>query len=63
MYVLCQLITHGNGIAIANKHQGSGIGLQLAGAKSLFSKLKASPTPFTAAQTFPAVNQDSKLCF
>ncbi|HIK05335.1 MAG TPA: ABC transporter substrate-binding protein [Trichormus sp. M33_DOE_039] len=58
MYVLCQLITHGNGIAIANKHQGSGIGLKLAGAKSLFSKLKASPTPFTAAQTFPAVNQD-----
>lgn len=58
MYVLCQLITHGNGIAIANKHEGSDIGLQLAGAKSLFSKLKASPTPFTAAQTFPAVNQD-----
>ncbi len=58
MYVLMQLITHGNGIAIANKHQGSGIGLKLAGAKSLFSKLKSSPTPFTAAQTFPAVNQD-----
>ncbi|MBD2503872.1 CmpA/NrtA family ABC transporter substrate-binding protein [Anabaena azotica] len=58
MYVLAQLNTHGNGIAIASKHQGSGISLQLAGAKSLFSKLKSSPTPFTAAQTFPAVNQD-----
>ncbi|WP_427161045.1 CmpA/NrtA family ABC transporter substrate-binding protein [Aliinostoc sp. HNIBRCY26] len=58
MYVLCQLITHGNGIAIANKHQGSGISLKLAGAKSVFSKLKSSPTPFTAAFTFPHVNQD-----
>ncbi|HEY9804079.1 MAG TPA: CmpA/NrtA family ABC transporter substrate-binding protein [Leptolyngbyaceae cyanobacterium] len=58
MYVLAQLNTQGNGIAIASKHQGSGISLQLAGAKSLFSKLKSSPTPFTAAQTFPGVNQD-----
>ncbi len=57
MYVLCQLITHGNGIAIANKHQGKGISLQLAGAKSLFTELKSS-TPFTAAFTFPHVNQD-----
>lgn len=57
MYVLCQLNTHGNGIAIASKHQGKGLGLKLDGAKSLFSQLKSS-TPFTAAQTFPAVNQD-----
>ncbi|MBN3927400.1 CmpA/NrtA family ABC transporter substrate-binding protein, partial [Nostoc sp. NMS4] len=57
MYVLCQLVTHGNGIAIANKHQGKGISLQLAGAKSLFKELKSS-TPFTAAFTFPHVNQD-----
>jgi bicarbonate transport system substrate-binding protein len=57
MYVLCQLITHGNAIAIANKHLGKGISLQLAGAKSLFSQLKSS-TPFTAAFTFPHVNQD-----
>ncbi len=54
MYVLCQLITHGNGIAIANKHQGKGISLKLASAKSLFTKLKSSTTPFTAAFTFPA---------
>ncbi|AFY33861.1 CmpA/NrtA family ABC transporter substrate-binding protein [Calothrix sp. PCC 7507] len=57
MYVLAQLVTHGNGIAIASKHQGKGIGLQLASAKSLFSQLKSS-TPFTAAFTFPHVNQD-----
>ncbi|QIR40816.1 ABC transporter substrate-binding protein [Tolypothrix sp. PCC 7910] len=57
MYVLCQLITHGNGIAIANKHQGKGITLQLASAKSIFTQLKSS-TPFTAAFTFPHVNQD-----
>jgi bicarbonate transport system substrate-binding protein len=58
MYVLAQLNTHGNGIAIASKHQGKGVSLQLAGAKSLFSQLKSTNTPFTAAQTFPAVNQD-----
>jgi bicarbonate transport system substrate-binding protein len=57
MYVLAQLITHGNGIAIASKHQGKGVGLQLASAKSLFTQLKSS-TPFTAAFTFPHVNQD-----
>lgn len=51
------MITHGNGIAIANKHQGKGISLQLASAKSLFKELKSS-TPFTAAFTFPHVNQD-----
>ncbi|MEB3179749.1 MAG: CmpA/NrtA family ABC transporter substrate-binding protein [Nostocaceae cyanobacterium] len=58
MYLLCQLITQGNGIAIANKHLGKGVGLKLDGAKSLISQLKSSNTPFTAAQTFPGVNQD-----
>ncbi|MBW4640689.1 MAG: ABC transporter substrate-binding protein [Gloeocapsa sp. UFS-A4-WI-NPMV-4B04] len=58
MYVLAQLNTHGNGIAIANKHQGKGIGLELAGAKSLFGQLKSAGTDFTAAYTFPQVNQD-----
>ncbi len=57
MYVLAQLVTHGNGIAIANKHQGKGISLKLASAKSLFTQLKSS-TPFTAAFTFPHANQD-----
>ncbi|MBD2137018.1 ABC transporter substrate-binding protein [Anabaena sp. FACHB-1237] len=57
MYVLAQLVTHGNAIAIANKHLGKGIGLKLEGAKSLFAQMK-SATPFTAAFTFPHVNQD-----
>ncbi len=58
MYVLCQLITQGNGIAVASKHAGKGIALNLdAGAKGLITQLKSS-TPFTAAHTFPQVNQD-----
>ena len=57
MYVLAQLVTHGNGIAIANKHLGKGISLKLDAAKPLFAQLKSS-TPFTAAFTFPHVNQD-----
>jgi bicarbonate transport system substrate-binding protein len=58
MYVLCQLNTHGNGIAIANKHLGKGIGLDLKGAKDYFLSLKQAGTPFKAAQTFPRANQD-----
>jgi bicarbonate transport system substrate-binding protein len=58
MYVLCQLITNGNGIAIAEKHRGKGIGLKLDGAKGLITQLKGSPTPFTAAFTFQQANQD-----
>lgn len=57
MYVLCQLITQGNGVAIASKHAGKGLGLKLDGAKGLITQLKSS-TPFTAAFTFPHVNQD-----
>ncbi|MDB9468782.1 CmpA/NrtA family ABC transporter substrate-binding protein [Dolichospermum circinale] len=58
MYVLAQLVTHGNGIAIANKHLGKGISLKLDTAKPLFAQLKSANTPFTAAFTFPHVNQD-----
>jgi len=58
MYVLAQLVTHGNGIAIANKHLGKGISLKLDTAKPLLSQLKSANTPFTAAFTFPHVNQD-----
>ncbi|BDA70881.1 bicarbonate transport system substrate-binding protein [Rivularia sp. IAM M-261] len=57
MYVLCQLITQGNGIAVASKHVGKGFGLEMASAKGLITQLKSS-TPFTAAHTFPQVNQD-----
>jgi len=59
MYLLAQLITHGNGIAVASKHQGKGIELDLSkGGKGTFEQLKSTPTPFTAAYTFAHVNQD-----
>jgi bicarbonate transport system substrate-binding protein len=58
MYVLCQLNTQGNGIAIANKHLGKGIGLNLQEAKSYILGLKQSGTPFKVAYTFPKANQD-----
>lgn len=58
MYVLAQLITHGNGIALANKHKDKGLGLKIEKGKAVFDKLNAEKTPFTAAYTFPQVNQD-----
>lgn len=60
MYLLAQLITHGNGIAIASKHKGQGIGLKIepGKGKAVLDKLNSAKTPFTAAYTFPAVNQD-----
>ncbi|MGI0494707.1 CmpA/NrtA family ABC transporter substrate-binding protein [Alkalinema pantanalense CENA528] len=57
MYVLAQLVTQGNGIAIAGKHKGKGIGLKLQD-KSVFEQMKSQGTLFKAANTFPAVNQD-----
>jgi len=58
MYLLAQLITHGNGIAIASKWQGQGIDLKLAQGKGIVSQLKAKNSRFKAAHTFPQVNQD-----
>jgi len=58
MYVLAQLNTQGNGIAIANKHAGKGLGLDISGAKAYIQELKAAGTPFKAAYTFPKANQD-----
>lgn len=59
MYVLAQLNTQGNGIAIATKHQGKGLGLTLDQAAQDYIKgLKKADTPFKAAFTFPKVNQD-----
>ncbi|MBF2097178.1 MAG: ABC transporter substrate-binding protein [Gloeomargaritaceae cyanobacterium C42_A2020_066] len=57
-YVLLQTSTQGNGIAVANKHLGKKIGLNMAGARSYIEGLKKANTPFTAAFTFPKVNQD-----
>ncbi|MDB9513310.1 CmpA/NrtA family ABC transporter substrate-binding protein [Kamptonema animale CS-326] len=59
MYVLVQLNTQGNGIAIAAKHEGKGIGLKLEqGAQDYIKGLAKAGTPFKAAYTFPKVNQD-----
>lgn len=58
MYLLAQLNTQGNGIAIANIHQGKGIGLDLKPARDYIVGLKATGVPFKAAYTFPKVNQD-----
>ncbi|NJR52573.1 MAG: ABC transporter substrate-binding protein [Leptolyngbyaceae cyanobacterium CSU_1_3] len=58
MYVLCQLNTQGNGIAIANKHLGKNIGLKLDNQVAFFNQLKSSGSRFKAAYTFPRANQD-----
>lgn len=58
MYVLAQLNTQGNGIAIANKHRGKNIGLDLTSAKDYILGLKTAGTPFKLAYTFPKANQD-----
>lgn len=57
MYVLAQLNTHGNGIAIAGEHKGKGISLKLEDG-AIFSRLKSEGNMFKAANTFPRVNQD-----
>ncbi|MBD2089379.1 ABC transporter substrate-binding protein [Microcoleus sp. FACHB-1515] len=58
MYVLAQLNTQGNGIAIANKHTGKNIGLDLTNARDYILGLKSAGTPFKAAYTFPQANQE-----
>jgi bicarbonate transport system substrate-binding protein len=58
MYVLAQLNTQGNGIAIANKHLGKGLSLQIADQGKLFDQLKSSGSTFKAAYTFPKSNQE-----
>lgn len=58
MYVLAQLNTQGNGIAIANKHLGKGLALEVAEKSAFFSKLKSAGSKFKAAYTFPKANQE-----
>ena len=49
MYVLLQLNTQGNGIAIASKHEGKGLGLKLEkSAQDYILGLKKAGTPFKA---------------
>jgi bicarbonate transport system substrate-binding protein len=58
MYILCQLNTQGNAIAVASKHKGKGLGLKLDGKASYFKEIAASGTRFKAAYTFPKANQE-----
>ncbi len=60
MVVLAQLCTHGNGVAIAKKHKGKGIELNLAqsGGAEYIKGLAAAGKKFKVAYTFPKVNQD-----
>ncbi len=59
MYVLAQLNTNGNGVAISNTHLGKGIGLDI---KNAAEYIRSFPSTngrkFKAAYTFPNANQD-----
>jgi bicarbonate transport system substrate-binding protein len=58
MYVMMQTSTQGNGIAIADKHLGKNLNLDVSKAKAYLEELNKKGTPFTAAYTFPNANQD-----
>ncbi len=59
MYILCQLNTQGNAIALASKHKGKGLGVNLTGkGASYFKELAGSGKKFKAAYTFPKANQE-----
>jgi bicarbonate transport system substrate-binding protein len=58
MYVLLQLNTQGNAIAVADKHKNQGLILKMDKGKAYFDKIKASGTKFKAAYTFPKANQE-----
>ncbi|MCA6503475.1 MAG: CmpA/NrtA family ABC transporter substrate-binding protein [Pseudanabaena sp.] len=58
MYVLLQLNTQGNAIAIADKHKNKGLTLKIDKAKDFFEKFKSEGAKFKAAYTFPKVNQE-----
>jgi bicarbonate transport system substrate-binding protein len=58
MYVLLQLNTQGNAIAVAGKHKGKGLTLKSDQMKTLFDQMKSGGTRFKAAYTFPKANQE-----
>ncbi|MCA1993069.1 MAG: ABC transporter substrate-binding protein [Coleofasciculus sp. S288] len=59
MYVLAQLNTHGNGIAIAQIHEGKGVALDISSAADYIKGFQSTNgRKFKAAHTFPNVNQD-----
>jgi bicarbonate transport system substrate-binding protein len=59
MYVLAQLVTQGNGIAISGIHAGKGLHLDISNAAEYIKSFPANQgRKFKAAHTFPNVNQD-----
>jgi bicarbonate transport system substrate-binding protein len=58
MYVLAQLNTQGNAIAIAGKHAGKGISLKMKEPVAFFNQVKSLGSRFKAAYTFPKANQE-----
>jgi bicarbonate transport system substrate-binding protein len=58
MYLLAQLNTQGNGIAIASKHLGKGLSTKMSEQVAFFDKLKSDGAKFKAAYTFPKANQE-----
>lgn len=59
MYVLAQLNTNGNGIAVSSKNAGKGLGLDIKNAADYIKNFEATEgRKFKAAHTFPNVNQD-----
>ncbi|MGB3789741.1 MAG: ABC transporter substrate-binding protein, partial [Phormidesmis sp.] len=59
MYVLAQLVTQGNGIAVSGIHDGKGLGLDISSAAEYIKNYpQTEGRKFKAAHTFPHVNQD-----
>lgn len=59
MYVLAQLSTQGNAIAVSGIHAGKGLGLELTdGAEYIKNFAATEGRKFKAAYTFPNANQD-----
>ncbi|MEA5508923.1 CmpA/NrtA family ABC transporter substrate-binding protein [Crocosphaera sp. UHCC 0190] len=59
MYVLAQLVTNGNGIAVARMHAGKGLHLDITKAADYIKGFpQTNGRKFKAAHTFPNVNQD-----
>jgi bicarbonate transport system substrate-binding protein len=59
MYILAQLNTHANGIAISNVHEGQNLGLDVSKATDYIKSFpKDKGRKFKVAFTFPKANQD-----
>lgn len=58
MYVLMQLNTQGNGIAISSKNAGKGLNLKITNPDYVKAFERTEGRKFKAAHTFPNVNQD-----